>query len=204
MSSLGEDIIFVEKAFSATTFNIIKNVLFSAEFLWSYLETTGLSENQIVSHNLKCDTTFSFARKLFGEGSRFSEHSYIIEAGLINMLDNCGLNISELIRIRAGLITKTAENNANAPHIDHVAPHLTALVYLNTTNAPTYLYDIIYDAHSNQDTIEFMSNKKLKVYKTIPCIENTAVIFNGHRYHASSTPTDASRRIVLNFNFTVK
>jgi len=188
------DIILIDRAFSPTLFKHMKQWIFSEEFSWSFMESTGISE---ITDN------FSFGRYLYKDGNRIFPESYIVEAGFATMLDNCRLNITQLHRIRVGLITKSAERITNTAHVDHNEPHLTALIYLNTTDAPTYLYDTFYDFKSNMSADEFSKTKKLSIVKMIPCIENTAVIFDGARYHSSNSPTDVSRRVVLNFNFNI-
>lgn len=196
---IDNDILVINNAFSKTLFKFARDWILSPNFFWSYSDTTGVSPKYLNADD-KPDT-FSFSRILLLAGNRFLPESHLVEAGFLTMLDNNNISFSELYRIRIGLLTKTLNNDINTPHVDHVEEHFTALLYLNTTNAPTYFYDTFYDTKSNKSSFDFKRDKKLSVFKQVPCVENSAVIFNGLRYHSSSTPTDKSRRVVVNFNF---
>lgn len=194
------DIIKFDNALSPTLYQYIKGYLVSPEFPWCYVENTAYAN--VTEHN----NPPSFSQLIYHENKRMMDASQMIEAGLMCLLDRFELRIKELIRIRVGLLTKTDTLKINHPHVDYKQPHMTALMYLSNSDAPTVFYKNFYDPKSDKETYAYMVEKfgnKMKVEEEIPCIENTGVIFNGHRYHSSSIPTNCNRRIVINCNFTV-
>lgn len=200
MTAKPSDIFQFNQAFTPTLFQHIKGILEAGDFGWCFVENTAYS-SVVDESNLP-----SFSQLIFKEGQRFFPVSYMIEAGLMGMLDAHNMRIKDLLRIRVGLIPKSHKSVNNTAHIDALEPHLTALIYLTTCNAPTIIYKNFYDHEKHPDPYDYMIEQfkgKMKVEAKIPSVENTGVIFNGHRYHSSSVPTDVYRRIVININFTI-
>lgn len=79
----------------------------------------------------------------------------------------------------------------NNPHTDSRINHFVVLYYVNDTDGDTFMFDQL----AGDDTSSFT------VYKRITPKKGRAIIFNGSRYHASSTPTIA-QRCVINFTMT--
>lgn len=118
---------------------------------------------------------------------------------------NLDLNNIFLLRVRLGLILKQSAHIINTPHVDFEQTELIAtnhhniLYYFNTTDAPTHIYKERSDNIIN--TIEYVTqDKDFNILNSIPCIENSAVMFDGSNFHSSSTPTDTNWRLVLNIN----
>ena len=89
----------------------------------------------------------------------------------------------KLLRIKGGLLLST-KTGYNRPHIDFDIPHTTALYYVNDSDGETIFFD-------ENGTI----TDKIKPEK------NKLIIFDGSKMHASSSPTYATNRIVINFNY---
>lgn len=196
-----QEVIQLQGALNPTLFSHIKNICMG-NLNWAYCDNSaygGLNrENQ--SNGL------AFSNLMYTEQQRVSEMSGFFESALMIILDKIDLKIFNLKRIRIGMMTRSDQNYINDPHIDDNEEHITALLYLNTCNAPTILYDEFYDNTSQKSILEYLKSdlpEELKVYKEIPCIENNVVVFNGFRYHSSTIQTDIKRRIVVNYNFTL-
>jgi hypothetical protein len=69
------------------------------------------------------------------------------------------------------------------PHVDHLWPHKNWIWYLDTMDAPTVLFD-----------------SDLNITHRIPCVKNTAVMFDG-RLHAQSYPPPCTARRVIVITF---
>lgn len=69
------------------------------------------------------------------------------------------------------------------PHVDHAWSHKNWIWYLDTMDAPTLLFD-----------------EDLNITERIPCVKNTAAVFDG-RLHAQSyaSPCTARRVVVITF-----
>tara|TARA_R100001443_G_scaffold91482_1_gene98072 strand:- start:2871 stop:3509 length:639 start_codon:yes stop_codon:yes gene_type:complete len=91
------------------------------------------------------------------------------------------LHVEGFQRIKANLYfpTKTKEVYHHAKHRDGVFKHQGALFYLTTCDAPTTMADG-YEVES---------------------VENRLLLFDPTTPHSSSSPTNASHRITINFNY---
>ena len=180
-----KEIVKIEKAFSPTLYSTVKNKIFDNTFPWYYSDYTTEPTSKISSlHHM---VMFNY------ESTSFI--SSVIETCIINMLDENNLKFNRLIRIRIGMLLQKHELIFNKPHVDHEFPHNSGLIYLTTCNAPTKFYDNFYNVNFNVEP---------QTFETHACVdsqENTAVVFDGLRYHSSSFPTDVDRRITINFNY---
>jgi hypothetical protein len=112
------------------------------------------------------------------------------------MLDSAKIPFTRLVRIRIGLITAMNFNKSHDPHTDMPVSHKTALLYLNTVDGDTTLYN---EFHNPNSTIKI---DKWSVQHSIKPEANRALIFDGFQYHSSSAPTINPYRLVVNYNFT--
>jgi hypothetical protein len=131
----------------------------------------------------------------------------ILSDSILNCLDNTYTVCNNLIRIRLGLITKQNESTSftNEAHVDDKMPHMVGLFYLNESDGDTIIYNQTTDDYPEYDLSKEFYNSHLKDNLTemvrVTPKPNRLIIFDGKHFHASSTPTTTSRRIVLNFNF---
>lgn len=146
---------------------------------------------------------FGFYRPIFGEDGVHISGLYEMSVMLTTkLLDQNNLKLKQLRRIRLGMFTKYAESIRHDAHVDYEDPHYTALFYLTTNNGYTSFYDKI-KTSKEPYLIDCEPSKEIlgKEYRVMPK-ENKIVLFDGLRYHASSTQTDNNLRIVMNINFT--
>jgi hypothetical protein len=206
-----KDIICIDNALPPRVFNRILNIVSDSRFFWSYAPSTAREKAHKPSEGFVDD--FSFAHNIYRWNPQKgvvhqTETFNIFDFAFLSLIDSSApdLNIKNLLRIRVGMITRKDTIQIHPPHVDSVEPHMTGLFYLTTSNAPTYFYKEIYDPASNmklKDYENIVLGNKFNVETTIDSIENRFVLFNGSRYHSSSTPTDVDRRMAINFNFTL-
>jgi len=95
------------------------------------------------------------------------------------------LNATSLIRVKANLYPRTDKIFEHNKHVDvhdelnQPIPHKGFIFYINTNNGFTRL----------------QNGEKIK------SVENRALFFEAHKLHNSSTCTDESVRININFNY---
>lgn len=119
-----------------------------------------------------------------------------------------GHTMLQLLRIRVGLLTKTAEANYdyNTPHVDFLMPHLTACYYVNDSDGDTVLFDqSIQDmgTHelSEQVVQDYVANTEFTVAERSSPKKGKLFVFDGQQFHASSKPKLNDRRIVITINY---
>lgn len=104
-----------------------------------------------------------------------------------------GIEIKEILRIKANILNKTdKQNHIHPPHVDMTIPHLVLLYYVNDSDGDTVIFNQKYS--SQQDPT-------LTVNQTIAPKAGAAIVFDGLTYHSSSSPQYTGERIVLNINF---
>jgi len=93
---------------------------------------------------------------------------------------------------------KRTKTDHHHPHIDMTVPHMVCLYYVNDADGDTFFFD------KTRDDVQpgTYNDTKFKVIKRVTPKKGTAVIFNGNRYHASSSPTKGVR-CILNFDFAI-
>jgi hypothetical protein len=97
----------------------------------------------------------------------------------------------ELERIKLNLMLpkqKTKLNGYNRPHIDYPEAGMkTFLLYLNDADGDTFIFDKIYNGEDPGE---------MKVIERVTPRENTAILFDSNRYHASSITTFGKRSVI--------
>lgn len=117
---------------------------------------------------------YYFTHMMFGDHQIRSEHFYLVE-DVLNIL-----KVKALIRVKANLYPNIGEKIKNSMHVDNNFDNAkAAILYLNTCDAPTTL----------EDGTE------------IEAVENRLLIFDGHKEHCSSHPTNVKQRFNINFNY---
>lgn len=142
-------------------------------------------------------TCFGFYHVIYNQGVK--SNLFDMTSMLIHKLcDESNLTLRELRRMRANMFTRYPHRVNHDIHVDYIDNHYTALFYLNTNNGPTTLYDRFKEPNA---PFEDASTLQLGSSQEIMPVENKIVLFDGLRYHGSSTHTDSNYRIVMNLNF---
>jgi len=113
------------------------------------------------------------------------------------------LNKNQISRITPRLQTMLSSNNEiNDVHVDEERNHYVIIFYPHNIDGNTTLY--------NQTTLDLSYSKFIKmnfkekkeatknftIFQKITPKENRVVVFNGNRYHASSSPSKGPRCII--------
>jgi len=180
------------------------------KFPWNYRETS--------SHSFKYDKSkyqnpASFTNSVYltnYSGNMLldkSEHFQLFDSVFLSIIDKMipEIMIENLFRVRVAMTLKGDNKLPYAPHIDNINAHKTMLLYLNTCDGPTIIYDRKYEsggAKEDAEEVSFLDN--IPILQTIDSVRNRVVIFDGETYHSATPPSDIDRRIVVNFNFKIK
>lgn len=197
----------LKNVIDSTTFQQLQTELFSAKMPW-YLSGTYTSSKyrDLVSIESNESPDFSFAHLVLLDNDVRSELHEPLNKIILNGLEQIGENVTNLIRIKVNMCTCQPNVHTNPPHVDTDETHKAGIIYMNTTNAPTILYNEKFNPRFGFSPEEYLNkilNNKLTVQKSVDCEANKMIVFDGKYYHASSVQSDTYRRIVINFNYTI-
>lgn len=130
----------------------------------------------------KDDPNTGFSHIAYSDNGVSNYHDMLLPI-VFESIRNVGFDIKELYRIRAGLFTKGQNDGVHERHIDLPYEHHVMLYYVIDSDGPTYIWGD-------------------KEYKIDPK-KGRCVFFPGNLFHASSTPKDNPKRIVINYNFKI-
>jgi hypothetical protein len=189
----------IENAFTNSMFDIVSEKIHHQMTPWFFGNTaykTGFGQTSLFS--------YSFEHLVMDEGRKNSELFDLLVPLIVSILRENGETVNALTRIRLGMITVTNSQLINTPHVDQHCEHKTGLIYFSTTDAPTIFYKEKLDLNQNLNSEEYYRIILKEICTEdirVDSVKNKMVLFDGLTYHSSSTPTDAPRRIVLNFNY---
>lgn len=164
-------------------------------FPWYYRDGTRTIEDKEVKFNkyIKTDSqqfvhmALSNSKKI----SSFSDNCFNI---FNKFIEKNNIKVDEVFRIKANLILKNTDaNSIHYPHIDKVKQHLVFLYYVNDSDGDTILFDKKYP---------YEDFNNLKIVDRVSPKAGRAIVFDGLRYHSSSSPVKNNIRCVININFT--
>jgi hypothetical protein len=95
-----------------------------------------------------------------------------------------GLEYTTILRACVNCVSARDVDAHTNPHVDHFFPHNNWIMYLNTTDAPTLLFD----------------NETLDIIDEITCEQYTAVTF-ASQMHAYRFPRKQEQRVVVVFTY---
>jgi hypothetical protein len=188
----------VHNAIPDSMFNNIRENLFSRDFPWYYTST---------AHDTKSldYKDYSWSHMVFTDEKNFnSSTESAISTAIISAMAMACKPISKILRIRLALITASESNYVNSPHVDATTEHKVGLIYLNTTNGKTVIYNEKYDYSSSLDMIRYREEvlkNNMTIMETSNCEANKMILFDGSHFHSSTIHTDVPRRLTINFNY---
>lgn len=139
--------------------------------------------------------TFQFVSMEPGGLTENGEPVQIMRNLIQKFFQKHNISIQEVIRIKSNILTKSTNTKYHSPHIDTSVPHLVFLYYVNDSDGDTYFFDKFYSADSEMNEDELIVSQRLSPK------QGRGILFNGHQYHASSSPIDSDMRCVINFCF---
>ena len=189
----------IDNVLSDQVFSNLRDLILGSNMPWYYKEVTTYKDE---SNNKLYDGSFSHWA-LTQNGST-SEFYPVLYTSLLACLDRSGQKLDKLLRIRIGKYMLTPEEFIHTPHIDIDIPHVSGLLYLHDSDSGTHFYNEFYNPNCGVDSYTNLKQIKLTHCDTVYPKENRFVWFDGLQYHCSSSPTTQKRRVVVNFNYTVK
>jgi len=134
------------------------------------------------------------------------EQQYFILPLILKVCDLSDIEITnknQIARISPRLQTMLSSNNGiNDIHTDKEQNHYVIIFYPHTIDGDTILYnqttlDLSHSKFNKMNAEEQKeATKNFTILKKITPKENQVVVFNGNRYHASSSPSKGPRCII--------
>lgn len=188
-------------------FERVYDTVTSFDFPWFYLKDTTY-RNKYSDNEALWDDGFScliYLQKI-DEEFEFKCPAY---ENFVPMLAHCefalNLKMDSLARLKANLTTTSITDEPFEPHVDQPDVSMTtAILYLNDSSGPTYIYDYKCPVGSSTNTALdlYKKNKdEFKVLVAVPPKKNRMIVFDGDYYHSGSRPTTNKTRMNINFNW---
>jgi hypothetical protein len=139
-----------------------------------------------------------FTHVFFSSG-QLNSALYNLVKPMFYFLEQQGLQIKAMKRIKANMMTRDRgfpENSYNIAHIDvpkeeYGTKAFTFLYYVNDSDGDTYLFNEKYDP--------FQTSESLTIQHRITPKAGTGILFDSYQYHASSPPRVSPMRMVINY-----
>lgn len=126
------------------------------------------------------------------DNESISPYSQLIKPVIWFFEKATGLTVKNIVRVKANLLTpgRSTLSNYNIPHIDSPNDDYVSMVYyVNGGDGDTKIFHkTIDEGHEDLYTIASVEPKK-----------GRAVMFKSNRFHASTPPFHAEKRIVINY-----
>ena len=170
----------IEQVFDIEYAQIIENEMFSKDFPWYYFFDVDYNKIDSDKNNFGFVHTF-----LNSKNKTLSEWSKLVMPLPAIIADNIGVKLSNILSIRAVMLTSVGYDYQHMRHTD-VKTHedtYTAIYYVNDSDGFTSVYD-------KEQVTKFMPKK------------NSAIVFDSKTEHHASKPIKTPARIVINCNFT--
>lgn len=181
--------------------NQIEQDLYRVGFPWFYVKDVT---------NDKYGNNSGLVHLPFDFGAQPSEWYPFIRPMTYSIEEVEGCPIKELLRIRVGFLTKVAPDPGykyNTPHVDFLVPHHTACYYVNDSDGDTVLFDkFLRDVgdHCNEQALNtYGTTADFKIVAQSTPRKNSVCIFDGERFHSSTSPQQHERRLVITVNYVI-
>lgn len=166
-------------------------------FTWHYI-------NDVTNRNYGSNSGFVHIAHDLG-----AEPSYwlpFIKPITYSIEEAMGHRIEKLLRIRVGLLTKTAELGCNTPHVDFLFPHVTACYYVNDSDGETVEFDQhvsnIGGHELNESVIQhYVKSTEFTTANQCSPRKGRLCAFDGLKFHASTKPKTHDTRMVITINY---
>ena len=162
--------VIIDNFLEIQSFQNLQNVMLGNNFGWFF--------NNNIDYLAEEGDKFQFVHGFYEKNIGINSHQYGILDCILNKIQ-----LKEIFKVKANLLTKTPEIVVNSFHTDmndlEILPFTTAILYMNTNNGYT----------------EFEDGTKIE------SVENRMVVFSHEMKHRGTSCTDEKIRVVINFNY---
>ena len=193
------DIIEIADAIPAPYQDQVEHELGSTRMLWNFSDEIARSESKFKTSHPGFGHTAFLANP---DDPVVSPMSSLLLPVLFMFCEKAKIPYNALLRIRVGLFTRTVTDAAHHnPHVDYGEPHRTAVYYVNDCDGDTFIFNESFEDVSVEESGRFANANRFTLARRIPPKKGKMICFDGKYYHASSYPTQATKRIAITYNF---
>ncbi len=193
------DVIVIDDAIPKAYQDHIENCIRGDSFPWYWVpEVVSYDMGGLKPINDTWIPSYGFSHMFYCRPiNQQSSYCDMIFPLLLMACDAAKIKNPDILRIRAGLITRIGDRAIGKHHLPHIdlpgLDHTTMVYYPIETGGETHMFDKVSGQELEGGTDRFT---------TVTPKKGRLVFFNGLRYHASSNPIDNDFRVVIHANLT--
>jgi len=152
--------------------------------------------------------------QIIGDDCPYMRHNIIdrdtqeVRSNIINLfnpivqrfLKKYNLNFKKYLRGCINLTFPMKNDNIGKPHVDHIIPHSSMIIYLNDSDGETIFFDYNYDFLKDEQSNFIELNKNKKILKEIKPEKYKIVYIKDSLFHCLRFPKK-DRRLISVFTF---
>jgi hypothetical protein len=165
---------------------------------WYYIKNTAYNQFDTLEQK---PYEASWVSMMYNNNEIMNPLMNLAHSVLIKALHDANISINKLIRIRAGLTTRTPFSVTHTPHVDWDSSHMSAIYYLNDSDGETIFYKEIWDTNLTVKSYDWVKERNFNILEKITPKADRIVIFDGIRFHSSTAPQKNNYRLTINFNW---
>lgn len=189
-----DDIFVFDDVISKDRQDEIESLMLGPGINWQFIPDVALPISELKNSN-KVPTPAMAVSFNDHKLKYFNQKLYTPTCGIaFSAASKINFQINDIINSRSFLqfpLNDNIKKPYNNIHIDQTFEHLSCVYYVNDADGDTVIFDGLY----NKD--EYLT--EAKIIKRVAPKKGRCVIFNGLRYHASSSPSTGVR-CIINFN----
>ena len=194
---LNSDVKLIDNVISKSYADAIEDDIMQSKFPFYYI-------NDVTNANYGDNSGWTHLP--FNLGTEPTQWFAFMKPLALIIADAIELPMSQLLRIRIGLLTPGNTNDFNTPHIDFATPHHTVCYYVNDSDGDTVVFDQTMhgeptDQFTEKAIYEHVTKTKFTIAARATPKKGSICSFDGLRFHASSNPKISKRRVVITINY---
>lgn len=165
--------------------------------MWCYNDATSPPDPRV--HNKNVFETFQLTNSIVSFGNDYGNQFQFLKPLFFEIEHKAQVKIRGMLRVKANMMfphSKVTKNMHNTPHVDvpGETEFVSAIYYVNQSDGDTVFFN-----EKESDTFDYLTE-----YKRVAPKKNSLVMFDSHRYHASSNPIKVENRVILNLILQVQ
>jgi hypothetical protein len=198
--TMQNDYLILDNVIPNTTQQRLFNIATSPTFNWNIRRNSSYTGDSSIPSFWSANDTIGYTNVIYANGEIINDKmmAWCLQI-LDSSLDKAGVELDELIRIQANLLYRHVsphykEGMWTTAHVDQQYNHNVLLYYINDSDGDT----VLFNEKRGDEFDHFTELERVKPKA------GSAILFDGRYFHSASNPINNNKRLVINFNFTLK